>query len=55
MRMSDPDNFCPTLRPTRAAFERPFCEYVAAVFKKNPDLAMFKVRRIGRLGAHAVC
>ncbi|KAL4426832.1 hypothetical protein ABPG77_006618 [Micractinium sp. CCAP 211/92] len=37
------DNACPTFRPTRAAFERPFCEYVSAIFKKHPDLACFKV------------
>jgi alpha-beta hydrolase superfamily lysophospholipase len=42
MRPSE-DGFCPTLRPTRAAFERPFCHFVREVFAKNPDLPCFKV------------
>ncbi|KAL4431002.1 hypothetical protein ABPG75_006258 [Micractinium tetrahymenae] len=42
MKLSE-DNACPTFRPTRAAFERPFCEYVSEIFKKHPDLACFKV------------
>lgn len=37
------EGFCPTLRPTRAAFEKPFCDYVREVFAKNPDLPCFKV------------
>ncbi|PSC73626.1 Jumonji domain-containing [Micractinium conductrix] len=34
---------CPTFRPTRAAFERPFCDFVKEVFRKHPDLPCFKV------------
>lgn len=37
--------WCPTLTPTRQQFQRPFMEFVSDVFKKNPDLPMFKVRR----------
>jgi hypothetical protein len=33
----------PVLRPTKEEFSRPFCEYVEKVFRKQPDLPMFKV------------
>lgn len=44
-RPSDPSKpkLCPTLRPTREQFEKPFPEYVEAVFKKHPDWPCFKV------------
>ncbi|KIY97688.1 jumonji domain-containing protein 2 [Monoraphidium neglectum] len=32
------------MRPSRADFSRPFAEYVTKVFKKHPDLPMFKVK-----------
>ncbi len=35
--------YCPTFRPTKEEFSRPFCDYVAKIFKKQPGLAMFKV------------
>jgi len=47
--MADPA-WCPVLRPTRKEFERPFEEFVAEVFAKDPDLPMFKVRAV-----HAAC
>lgn len=37
-------NLCPTLRPTKEVFEsKDFVQYVREVFKKNPELGMFKV------------
>lgn len=30
-------------RPSREEFEQPFCDYVRKIFKKHPDLPMFKV------------
>ena len=41
---------CPTFRPTRAAFERPFCDFVKEVFRKHPDLPCFKVGGCWRAG-----
>ncbi len=41
--MGDFGAMCPVFRPTREEFEQPFCDYVRKVFKKNPDLPMFKV------------
>ena len=38
----------PPCRPSRAAFERPFCDYVRDIFKRNPDLPMFKARACSR-------
>jgi jumonji domain-containing protein 2 len=35
--------FCPTFRPTKEEFSKPFCQYVSEKFRKNPGLAMFKV------------
>lgn len=40
---SEPQNFCLVLRPTRAEFAKPFCDYVSDVVKKHPDVPMFKV------------
>lgn len=37
-------NLCPTLRPTRQQFERPFRDYVREQFLKHPEWACFKVR-----------
>jgi [histone H3]-trimethyl-L-lysine9/36 demethylase len=34
---------CPTFRPTRLQFERPFIDYVGDVFRRHPDIPMFKV------------
>lgn len=36
-------NEAPVLRPTREQFSRPFAEYIEGVFKKHPDVAMFRV------------
>jgi hypothetical protein len=36
--------FCPTFCPTKEQFSKPFCDFVSAVFKKQPELAMFKVK-----------
>ncbi|GIL76258.1 hypothetical protein Vretimale_5841 [Volvox reticuliferus] len=41
--MGDYATLCPVFRPTREEFEQPFCDYVRKIFKKQPDLAMFKV------------
>lgn len=35
--------FCPTFRPSRAEFSRPFCDFVQDVCKQHPEIAMFKV------------
>lgn len=35
--------WCPTMRPTREEFQRPFVQYVEEVFSQEPDLPMFKV------------
>jgi hypothetical protein len=40
---SEQTHWCPVMRPTRAEFQKPFMEYVAGVFAKDPDLPMFKV------------
>ena len=37
------DGTCATFRPTRADFQKPFSEYVVAIFAKNPELPCFKV------------
>lgn len=34
---------CPVFRPTREQFSKPFIEYVESMFRKHPDVAMFKV------------
>eukprot|EP00198_Chlamydomonas_reinhardtii_P002200 XP_001691536.1 predicted protein [Chlamydomonas reinhardtii] len=34
---------CPVFRPSREEFDVPFCEYVRKVFRKHPDMPMFKV------------
>jgi hypothetical protein len=34
---------CPTLRPTREQFSKPFADYIEAAFKKYPGVAMVKV------------
>ncbi len=34
---------CPVLRPTRAQFEKPFCDFVQAQFRKHPEWPCFKV------------
>ncbi|KAG2450697.1 hypothetical protein HYH02_004535 [Chlamydomonas schloesseri] len=34
---------CPVFHPTREEFDVPFCEYVRKVFRKHPDMPMFKV------------
>ncbi|KAL6781830.1 hypothetical protein ACKKBF_B09595 [Auxenochlorella protothecoides x Auxenochlorella symbiontica] len=36
-------HLCPTLRPTRQQFERPFAEFVREQFLKHPEWACFKV------------
>ncbi|GIL44927.1 hypothetical protein Vafri_2378 [Volvox africanus] len=41
--MGDYGTVCPVFRPTREEFEQPFCDYVRKIFKKQPDLPMFKV------------
>ncbi|GAX79223.1 hypothetical protein CEUSTIGMA_g6663.t1 [Chlamydomonas eustigma] len=41
--MTSEPTWCPTHRPTKQDFQRPFAEYVAEVFAKQPDLPMFKV------------
>ena len=41
--MSHEPVWCPTMQPTRADFQRPFLDYVAEVFSKNPELPCFKV------------
>ncbi|GLI64915.1 hypothetical protein VaNZ11_008308 [Volvox africanus] len=41
--MGDHGTVCPVFRPTREEFEQPFCDYVRKIFKKQPDLPMFKV------------
>ncbi len=40
---SDNGGMCPVFRPSREEFEQPFCDYVRKIFKKHPDLPMFKV------------
>jgi jumonji domain-containing protein 2 len=40
----DGNQFCPTFTPTKEQFSKPFCDYVKAIFKKHPGLAMFKVK-----------
>lgn len=35
--------WCPTLRPTRADFSKPFMAYVEEAFKANPGAAMLKI------------
>ena len=35
--------FCPTFRPTKEEFCRPFCDYVQDVCKQHPDIPLFKV------------
>jgi hypothetical protein len=42
--MAPDSHFCPTFCPTKEQFSKPFCDYVAAIFKKQPGLAMFKVK-----------
>ena len=35
--------WCPIMQPSRTDFQRPFAEFVAEVFSRDPDLPMFKV------------
>lgn len=35
--------WCPTLRPSRAEFSKPFMSYVEEAFKANPGAAMLKI------------
>lgn len=35
--------WCPIMQLSRTDFQRPFAEFVAEVFSRDPDLPMFKV------------
>mmetsp|Transcript_18452 Transcript_18452/g.39647 ORF Transcript_18452/g.39647 Transcript_18452/m.39647 type:complete len:650 (+) Transcript_18452:443-2392(+) len=41
--MSHDPVWCPVYKPSRQDFQRPFLEYIGEIFRKNPDLPMFKV------------
>jgi hypothetical protein len=40
---NDGIHWAPTLRPTRAQFERPFVDFVREQFRKHPEWPCFKV------------